>query len=1465
MLLLTTLVASFLPPADAPKANLLFLGDNGHHRPKARFDQLQPVFAAHNITLTYADKADVLDPEKLKPYDGLIVYANLERITQEQEKALLEYVASGKGFIPLHCASFCFLNSPKYIELVGAQFKSHQTGVFRTTLSGVKHPILDGYSPFESWDETYVHHRHNPDKTVLEYRVQGEQKEPWTWVRTHGKGRVFYTAWGHDQRTWGHPGFQNLVERGVRWAIGQDVNNVVAYIDRPQMRPIPKDLKPFTYEPAELPNYLPGKQWGTTGENIKKMQSPLPPEESIKHISTPVDFEPKLFVSEPQIGKAICMNWDERGRLWICETVDYPNNKQPLWKGHDRIRICEDTDGDGKADKFTVFAEGLSIPTSLTFANGGVIVSQAPEMLFLKDTNGDDKADEKRILFSGFSTNDTHAGPSNLVYGFDNWIYGMIGYAGFRGRVGDEDVQFRQGFFRFKPDGSKIEFLRSVSNNAWGVGFSEDGQLFGSTANGCPSVHLPIPNHYYERVRGWTSRVLPMIASSNKIEPIRESIRQVDYHGGFTAGAGSAIYTARRYPKEYWNRTQFVCEPTGGLVATFQLYPDGASYKSHNSWNLFVSDDEWTAPIAAEVGPDGCVWVIDWYNIVVQHNPTPRGFRTGKGAAYETPLRDKKHCRIYRVVPVAEKDNYLKSATTLNSTTSRGSLLPPSEQARSRPPLNLKDATPEQLVATLKHDNLFWRRHAQRLLIERGNKDVVPALVKLIEDKSVDEIGLNVEAVHALWTLSDLGVELSYYGEGNDDPLAGINLYKHPSAAVRQTAARVFKREEAGMGTVGELKNITDPQTKLAILLAAADSRPNFPMFGEILYAHLSRNENASGDRWLYDAYVASAAQHSRGFLLEAARLPGPRLGRTTDVVAQVAEHFARSNENGEGVKDLLVALTKGNANTKPIVAGLVKGWPKGRPANLDAEVDAALVSLLQSAKAEDQANLIALASRLGSKKLDEFAATAAKSMMKAVADSALDESVRLSSLRQLMEIRKDDRTVLKGVIDLIDARTPSTLATGFINALGTSESEALGELLAAKLNELTPTVRSAALATLLRRGNWTKSLLAAVEKGKVSWDDFALDQKQALASHLDPSIASIAKKLLARGGGLPNPDREKVVAQFVSLIKTKADPANGKAVYKKHCEVCHKHSGTGGDVGPDLTGMAVHPKEELLVHLLDPSRSVEGNFRAFTVATSDGRVLNGLMASETKTALELVDAQAKRHTILREDVEKLVASNKSLMPEGFEKQCTQKELLDLLEFLTQRGKYIPLDIAKSATVSTGRGLFFNEDSPTERLTLSDWKPKTVEGIPFLVVDPQDGRRKNAIMLQSRAGAAAAKMPRSAKMAVGIPAKAIHLLSGIAGWGFPYNRNRTVSMIAKIAYADGSTEEQQFLNGEHFADYISRNDVPGSKFAFDIGNGRQMRLLTITPKEKKPIKEIEFVKGRDQTAPIIMAATLETE
>jgi len=205
---------------------VLFLGDRGHHKPADRFAQLQPVLAPRNIELTYSESMADLNPDRLAQVDCLMIYANTTRISPEQEKAMMDFVAAGGGLAPLHCASYCFLNSSNYIELVGAQFRRHGTGTFKETIVKADHPVMTGLSEIESWDETYVHHRHNTNRIVLAERRDDRGAEPWTWVRDHGKGRVFYTAWGHDQRTWSNVGFHALVENGVRWASANSPNQL---------------------------------------------------------------------------------------------------------------------------------------------------------------------------------------------------------------------------------------------------------------------------------------------------------------------------------------------------------------------------------------------------------------------------------------------------------------------------------------------------------------------------------------------------------------------------------------------------------------------------------------------------------------------------------------------------------------------------------------------------------------------------------------------------------------------------------------------------------------------------------------------------------------------------------------------------------------------------------------------------------------------------------------------------------------------------------------------------------------------------------------------------------------------------------------------------------------------------------------------------------------------------------------
>ena len=1416
--------------AAPPDLKVLFLGDRGPHRPKARFDQLEPVLAKRGIAMTYTDSLDSLTLDNLNKYDGLVIFANHDRGKPEQVKAILDFVAAGKGFIPLHCASFCFTNDEDYIRLVGAQFRSHSTGVFRTKTTKPDHPIMQGVDSFESWDETYVHTKHNEkDRVVLEVRADRTLEEPWTWVRTHEKGRVFYTAWGHDHRTWSHDGFQALVERGIRWACGQDLKGVTTYTDAPKMTKIQGSDKDFEYAEAKVPFYPAGQRWGTLGEPITKMQKPLSPEKSMKHYSVPEGFELKLFASEEQLGgKPIAMTWDDRGRLWVSITKDYPNEMQRQGEGRDKIVICEDTDGDGVADKFTTFADKLSIPTSLLFVHGGVLVQQAPHTLFLKDTDGDGKADLRQELITGWGINDTHAGPSNLRYGFDNWVYGIVGYSGLNGTVAGERFRFGQGIYRFKleKDGkhklkvTKLELLRNVNNNAWGVAFNEDGDLFGSTANGCPLVYLPIPNRYYETIRGLNPGPLVNIALNSQFHPITDKVRQVDWHGGFTAGAGCAVYTARNYPPEYWNRTAFVSDPTGHLTAAFVLQPNGAGYVARYGWNLAAADDEWAAPIEAQVGPDGNVWMIDWYNFIVQHNPTPAGFKTGKGGAYESDARDKTRGRIYRLV-------YTATAAK---------------------PLTLADARPDALVEALKSDNLFWRLHAQRRLVEAGDKSIAGALQNLVADLKASPQAV----LHAIWALDGLGVSAK----------ATASL-DHPSPAVRRAALQTLPKDATSVEAILNTKVLddADARVRLAALLALAD-QPSAASAGPVLAKRLSALD-ATSDKIIADATLAAAVAHAGPVLAELAKSKDRNWSKEALATVEriAASHAAKAPTD---LGKLLAALGD-SAVSDAIVAGLSSGWPSTKPAKLTNDDEAAVVKAMVATSAASRGRLLKLASAWGIKGLDAQLAEVAKGFLVVVADEKASDAARLEAARQVIEVLPSDEKAAEVIIATITSKTNPDLARRLFDVLSGSKAKGVGPAVVAKLGALPSSVRATALRLVLARPDSAAAFLDAVEKGTVRFDLLDLDQKTALAAHPDKKVAERAAKLLAQGGGLPDPDRQKVIDDYKEVLTRKGDPANGKKVFTTQCAKCHKHGGDGNQIGPDLTGFAVHPKEEILIAALDPSRSVEGNYKAYTVRLADGRTVIGLLSAQTKTTVEILDAENKRQTFNRSDLEEEpVESKKSLMPEGFEKLINKTDFTDLLEFLTQRGKYLPIPLDKVATVVTTRGMFSKENSPMERLAFNDWKPKEFEGVPFMLVDPNGDTTKNAVMLNGPNGDLPPTMPKSVLLPCNTTAKAIHFLSGVGGGSYPAGEKGTVSMVVRLHYADGKTEDHELKNAVHFADYSRRVDVPESKFAFALQQ-QQIRYLSVVPKRTEAVvKQIELVKGKDVSAPIVMAVTVET-
>ncbi|HIG29694.1 MAG TPA: c-type cytochrome [Verrucomicrobiales bacterium] len=634
-----------------------------------------------------------------------------------------------------------------------------------------------------------------------------------------------------------------------------------------------------------------------------QFQAPLDPQDSIRYTQVPADFELQLFAAEPDVVKPIYMAWDERGRAWVVETRDYPHGLLPEGEpGNDTIKICQDTDGDGKADKFTIFADNLNLATSLVFVNGGIIVSEARHMLFLIDTDGDDKADVREAILPGWGVGDSHATQSNLARGFDNGLYGAVGYSSFRGNVGGEDLRFGQGIFRFENDGSALEFLHQYNNNTWGFGQNADGDIFGSTANGNPTFYGYLPAHILnptqsgfgrrgsggfrpgyriappgvnDKVPARNVRRLPSaksMAPGMRMHPNTPNVRMVDNFGGYTAAAGHAFMVSDALPPRLQGKA-LVTEPTAKLIGIMDIERDGGGYTGNDGFNLLASADEWMSPIFAEVGPDGAVWVIDFYSFIIQHNPTPNvrsaGIEadTGQGGAYmtENNLRDKSHGRIYRVV---WKD---APKSSLNS---------------------LAGAKPSQLVQALDSGNQFWSLTAQRLIVDDKRTDAVPALKKRVQYNTGGK-----GAIHALWALGGIGVL-----DKETHQAALLNQ----DAALRRNAICALPANDFGRQLFFSSPVIQDPD--LVTRQAAFVKLLEFPTIPEIqtVVAQLPRDVVNSSDPFLNDTITLLGRIHQVSGIGEnevkitaGDAMRGEDLFRNSPVIACASCHMINGGDVG--------------------------------------------------------------------------------------------------------------------------------------------------------------------------------------------------------------------------------------------------------------------------------------------------------------------------------------------------------------------------------------------------------------------------------------------------------------------------------------------------------------------------------------------------------------------------------------
>src|SRR5688500_4415928 len=418
----------------------------------------------------------------------------------------------------------------------------------------------------------------------------------------------------------------------------------------------------------------------------------LSPQEAIARMKLPPGFRAELVAAEPDVVNPTAMTFDDRGRIWLCESVEYPRREPG--KGKDRVKILEDTDGDGRFESVKIFKDGLNIPCGVAHGNGGVYVTNSPDILFLKDTDGDDVADTEEVILTGFGRADTHELPNSLIWGPDGWLYGMNGVfnpSKVKDPASDKVYHFTCAIWRYHPTTKKFELFAEGTSNPWGLDYNRQGEWFLSCCVIDHLFHMTQSGYYHRQGGAYPANVqmarLPSITT--------EKHQQAAY-------AGLCIYDADVFPAEYRGRL-LMGNLHGSCINQDLLTKNGSTYTQKNvkspddpkkDFDFLAANDAWFMPVAQKLGPDGCLYIMDWYD----------RYHLNQDANRDSPGLDRLKGRIYRI-------SY-------------------NDAPRSKP-FDLEKMSKEELVDLLGHANVWWRREAQRILAEKHAHELLPTLKKM--------------------------------------------------------------------------------------------------------------------------------------------------------------------------------------------------------------------------------------------------------------------------------------------------------------------------------------------------------------------------------------------------------------------------------------------------------------------------------------------------------------------------------------------------------------------------------------------------------------------------------------------------------------------------------------------------------------------------------------------------------------
>jgi putative heme-binding domain-containing protein len=959
----------------------------------------------------------------------------------------------------------------------------------------------------------------------------------------------------------------------------------------------------------------------------------LTPAQSRQTFQVAPGLDVRIVAQEPMVQQPVSITFDDRGRLWVLEYLQYPipnglkavevdqylrtkydRVPEPPPKGPpgaDRVVILEDPDENGRYRKSKEFLRGLDLASGFALGYDGLYVAQPPYLLYYPDKNHDDRPDgDPEVLLKGFGMEDAHAFANSLTWGPDGWLYGAQGStvtARIRG------IEFQQGIWRYHPLTKAFELFAEGGGNTWGIDFDRHGQLFAGGNTTEPLCHH-VQGAYY--IKGF-----------GKHGPLHNPysfgyFNPVQHHGflGSSLTGGFVLYQGGGLSERFRNAAIY-SNLRVNAVRVSQLVPEGSTFSTRFQEDFIVSTDRWFRPIKSLVGPDGAIYLGDWYDYNISHtDPKDR-------SQWYMPSRDTG--RIWRVVPQGSNPH-----------------------ATGKWPLS--GLTSDELVDLLDHPNAWYSREARRILMERRDPAVRPRLAAMLRAERNPP-----RACQALWAL--------YVSGGFTNDLA-FELLSHPVDHVRAWTVRLLgdrrQVESRFNDRLVELAK-TEPSPVVRSQLACTCKRLPGPVALPIVAELLGRKEDLADlhiPLLLWWAIEDKAISDRAGVLhLVDTSVAWDRPITKSVIVERLARRYLAEG-SAEDFKTCakLLALAPSPSERERLIAAMELQMDGQHLDRAPEPIAAALQPLLGDPHPSPA--LVRLSLRLGMGVAFALASECA-------ADPKLGAAERASFIRLLGELKRSES--LPGLFAIFKGNDPEAVRAAALMALSRYDEPAVAEAVVAIYPGLAPQLKDQARDVLVSRPAWTAATLTAVENQAIPSADFSLPQVRMIVLHKDAKLTARAEKLW--GQVRPATSREKqgkIMAVSQILAKGPGTPDHGRLLAKKLCLNCHTLFGEGEKIGPELTAVDRKNLDVLLQNVVDPSGVIREGYQQYNIATVDGRVLSGLLAENTPETITVLDARGVRTPLRAREVEATNRADTSLMPEGILDPLSDQELRDLFAYL---------------------------------------------------------------------------------------------------------------------------------------------------------------------------------------------------